>query len=145
MGTLEQIWIKSSSGGPMDAADSAELVTGRGIIGNANQGGHRQVTIIEKELWEAMMRELESDLPGSMRRANFMVSGLSLLESRGRSLQIGECMIEIRGETKPCRLMEELLPGLQDAMRRDWRGGAYGVITRGGRIQVGDSARFVTR
>ncbi len=127
----------------MDAADSAELVTDRGIIGNANQGGHRQVTIIERELWDGMMLELESDLPGSTRRANLVVSGLSLLESRGRSLQIGECVIEIRGETKPCRLMEELLPGLQDAMRRDWRGGAYGVITSGGRLEVGDAVSFV--
>lgn len=142
MGTLEQIWIKRSSGGRMDAADSAELVTGRGIVGNANQGGHRQVTIIEKELWDAMMRELASDLPSSTRRANLVVSGLSLYDSRGRTLQIGECTIEIRGETKPCRLMEESLSGLQESMRRDWRGGAYGVITRGGRLEVGDSAAF---
>ena len=126
----------------MDAVDAAELVSGRGIIGNANQGGHRQVTIIERELWEAMMQELGSDLPSSTRRANLVISGLSLFDSRGRNLQIGECTIEIRGETKPCRLMEESLPGLQESMRREWRGGAYGVITRGGRLEVGDSATF---
>lgn len=144
MGVLEGIWIKRASGGRMDAAASAELVEGRGIVGNADQGGHRQVTIIEKEQWNAMMEELGSDLPSSTRRANLVVSGVSLLASRGRLLRIGECTIEIRGETKPCRLMEESLPGLQEAMRRDWRGGAYGVIARGGRIGVGDSVDLVS-
>ena len=42
---LEQIWIKRVRRGPMDAADRARVVAGRGIVGNANQGGKRQVTM----------------------------------------------------------------------------------------------------
>jgi MOSC domain-containing protein YiiM len=127
----------------MDAADAAELVAGRGIRGNANQGGHRQVTLIEQELWDSMMLELGSNLPSSTRRANLVVSGCSLRETRGRNLQVGECLIEVRGETRPCRLMEESLPGLQEAMKPEWRGGAYGVVVRGGTIRTGDSVTWI--
>ncbi len=40
-GTLEAIWLKRVRGGPMDPVASAELVAGRGLVGNANQGGRR--------------------------------------------------------------------------------------------------------
>ena len=36
-----------------------------------------------------------------------LVSGVDLVESRGRTLQVGEVAIRINGETRPCRLMEE--------------------------------------
>ncbi len=51
-GQLQAIWVKRMKRGPMDAVDSVQLLTGRGIVGNANQGGRRQVTIIEQEVWK---------------------------------------------------------------------------------------------
>lgn len=45
-GRLERIWLKRMKGGPMDARDRATLVAGRGLLGNANQGGKRQSTIL---------------------------------------------------------------------------------------------------
>ena len=39
---------------------------------------------------------------------------------------------------KPCRLMDEQHPGLQDALRSRWGGGAFGTVERGGTIRVGD-------
>ncbi len=54
-GQLEAIWIKRFKRGPMDPATEATMVEGRGIEGNANQGGKRQVTIISKEMWEKLM------------------------------------------------------------------------------------------
>jgi MOSC domain-containing protein YiiM len=141
-GRLEGIWIKRFRRGPMDPADSAELVAGRGIVGNANQGGKRQVTLIEREVWDALMRELGGSLPPSARRANLMLAGVPLADSRGRVLRVGECVIRIYGETKPCERMEEALPGLQALMRPAWRGGAFGEVLEGGTIRTGDLARF---
>ena len=138
-GKLEAIWIKRFKGGPMDPVAEADLVSGKGLVGNADQGRRRQVTIIEKEIWEALMAELGSTLPPTIRRANLMISGTALADSRGQVLRIGEdCRIRIFGETKPCRLMEESLTGLREAMFPNWRGGAFGEVLSDARIAVGD-------
>jgi MOSC domain-containing protein YiiM len=137
-GKLSKIWIKRMKRGSMDSVGSAELVAGRGLVGNANQGGRRQVTLIEEEIWEKLMEKFESKLPPSTRRANLMISGLELANSRGRILRIGDCRIRVYGETKPCEQMEEALPGLKDAMFDDWKGGAFGEVLDNGQINIGD-------
>ena len=137
-GKLNAIWVKRMKRGPMDEAENAELVTGRGIVGNANQGGQRQVTIIEEEVWNRLMGDFTASLSPSTRRANLMVSGISLTDSRDHLLRIGDCQIRIRGETKPCERMDEALDGLREAMYEDWQGGAFGEITIGGVIKIGD-------
>ena len=142
-GKLEAIWLKRMKRGPMDPVDQAQLIAGRGLVGNANQGGKRQVTIIEQDVWENLMAALGADLDPSARRANLMVSGLKLADSRHKILQIGSCRIRIYGETKPCEQMDEAFPGLQDAMRDKWYGGAFGEVLDDGNIIVGDLVAWV--
>ncbi len=138
MGKLEAIWVKRARQGPMDPKDKAELVGNRGIKDNANQGGRRQVTIIEQEVWQQLMDELGADLEPYRRRANLMVSNHPLKDSRGRVLRIGECRIIIKGETKPCNQMDEAFQGLREAMFPVWRGGAFGQVLEDGVIRIGD-------
>jgi MOSC domain-containing protein YiiM len=126
----------------MDSVPAAELVAGRGLKGNANLGGRRQVTLIELEVWEELMRTLRADLPSSTRRANLVISGCPLRESRGRELRVGDTVLRINGETKPCEAMEEALPGLRALMYPDWRGGAFAEVLEGGPIQVGDAVEW---
>jgi len=142
-GTLEAIWIKRMKQGPMDSVESAMLEVGVGLIGNANQGGRRQVTIIEREVWEKLMSEVQGILSPASRRANLLISGLSLKKSRKRTLLIGCCRIRILGETKPCERMEETWEGLQEAMRQSWAGGAFGEVLDDGEILVGDLVSWV--
>lgn len=135
---LEAIWIKRVRLGPMDPVSAAELHAGRGIAGNADFGGRRQVTILDADEWERRLSALGSDLDPSFRRANILVRGVDLAESRGRILAIGDCRIRIDGETKPCALMDEHLPGLRSALYERWGGGAWGAVVSGGRIALGD-------
>lgn len=144
MGRLEAIWIKRARLGPMDPVDRVTLVAERGLAGNTNQGGRRQVTIIARETWDRLMSELEASVDPSARRANLMVSGLDLEESREQVLRVGACRIRIRGETRPCERMDDALPGLREAMRPGWGGGAYGIVIEDGEIRVGDSVEWVT-
>ena len=141
-GRLEGIWIKRFKGGPMDAAPTARLDAGQGIAGNANGGGRRQVTIIEQEAWHRVTAGLGSRADPATRRANLMVSGIDLRDSRGRTLRIGACRVRVYGETRPCNLMEESLPGLREALGSDWGGGAFGEVLDDGEIAIGDTVAW---
>jgi MOSC domain-containing protein YiiM len=139
-GRVEAIWIKRSLGGVMDAALEVNLVAGRGIETDASFGrAHRQVTVIEKEVCDRIQRSLPGADP-SMRRANFMVSGLRLAHSRNHVLRVGGVRILLRGETTPCERMDEQCPGLRSALVEDWGGGAHGVVLDDGLVRVGDRA-----
>ena len=145
VGRIEAIWVKRAMRGPMDAVDGARLIAGQGIEGNANQGGWRQVTIISKEAWEAAEASLGVAVEPSNRRANVMVSGIDLRESRDQVMALGPCTVHIRGETRPCTRMDDAHAGLRDALEPDWRGGAFGVVVTGGQLSVGDPEMVLFR
>jgi MOSC domain-containing protein YiiM len=141
-GKLVAIYVKRFKRGPMDPASRAQVIAGKGIVGNANQGGKRQVTLIEREVWDALMHEVDAELPPSTRRANLVVESFPLKESRGKTLHIGNCSFRVYGETKPCERMEEAAKGLRDAMYPEWRGGAFAEVLVDGEIAVGDEVRW---
>lgn len=126
----------------MDAVDHARLIARRGIEGNADLGGRRQVTLIASERWDRVDADLGTEVDPVLRRANLLVSGIDLEGSRDRVLVVGECRLRIGGETRPCRLMDEQHAGLQDALDADWGGGAYAEVVDGGTITVGDWVAF---
>jgi MOSC domain-containing protein YiiM len=137
-GRLEAIWIKRMKRGPMDPADAATLATDRGIVGNADQGGKRQVTVIERETFERIARSLPDARP-FMRRANLMVSGIRLEDARRHVLTVGDVRILLHGETRPCERMDEQCPGLRAALGERWGGGAFGSVLDDGEVRVGDA------
>ena len=121
----------------MDAAASAAL-DDKGLVGNANRGGFRALTLLSQERWTELMTEVGAALGTEARRANLVISGIDLENSRGKILRIGRCRLRIGGETRPCELMEEAAAGLRQAMRSRWGGGAYATVVDGGSIAVGD-------
>jgi MOSC domain-containing protein YiiM len=143
VGTLEAIWLKRAHRLPMIAVSEARLLAGQGIDGTVDRSRWRQITLVEREVWERLTRQLGGDVPPSRRRANLLVSGFPLTDSRGRTLLVGDVRLVIAGELKPCERMDEALPGLKDAMYSDWQGGAFAQVLDDGVIHVGDPIRWL--
>lgn len=137
-GRLDAIWIKRAHRGPMDEVHEATMIAEKGIVGNVDRSRRRQVTVIEREIWERLTKELGVDAPPSGRRANFMVSGLRLANTRGQVLRVGGVRLAIGGETTPCERMDEVADGLRALLRPDWGGGVFAQVLDDGLISVGD-------
>jgi len=143
MGVVKRIWVKRFKGGPMDGVESVRMDPDSGIDGNADCSRRRQVTVLSAESWSDAERELGRSVEPSARRANLLLEGVDLVESRGKTLQIGDVSIVIWGETRPCHQMEEAISGLQKALDPDWRAGAHGEILSPGEVAEGDTAQLI--
>jgi MOSC domain-containing protein YiiM len=141
-GRLEAIWIKRAHRGPMDSVLEGQLIDGRGLAGNVDRSQRRQVTLLERETWDRVMGELDARIDPSARRANLLIAGVSLENTRGRVLRIGDARLIIGGETTPCERMEAALPGLRAALRPAWGGGAFAQVLKGAVIRVGDTVAW---
>ncbi|MYA33605.1 MAG: sulfurase [Gemmatimonadales bacterium] len=139
---LEAIWLKPARKGDMEPVTEATLVAGKGLEGNVDRGGYRQVTLLDADAWETATREVGVDLAPDARRANLLVRGVDFSETANRVLRIAGCRIRIRGETLPCARMEDAAPGLKAALAPDWRGGAYGMVLEGGPLALGDAVAW---
>lgn len=142
MSKLEQIWIKRVKRGPMDPTDRAHVIAGKGIVGNANQGGKRQVTILSDRHWKSVTSPLGETPDARIRRANLLVSDIDFTDARGKILKIGNIRVRIYGETRPCEQMEDAVPGLKDVMSIPWGGGAFGEVLDDGEIAIGDAVEL---
>jgi MOSC domain-containing protein YiiM len=143
MSQLEQIWIKRVHRGPMDPTQKASVVAGNGLVGNANQGGRRQVTIVSSKHWDRITAPLGHTPDPRLRRANLLVSDIDFSDAHGKILKIGAIRVRIFGETRPCEQMEMAAPGLQAAMSVPFGGGAFGEVLDDGEIAVGDAVELL--
>jgi len=128
----------------MDAVREIRVSPDDGIVGGVDRSRRRQITLIEREVWDRLMHDLGGNADPSARRANLMVSGIRLPHTRGRVLRVGEARLAIGGELTPCERMDEVLPGLRAAMLPDWGGGAFAQVLGDAMIRVGDTAEWET-
>ena len=126
----------------MDDVRHAHCAAGQGLVGNADRSRRRQITILERESWDRLMGAFHTTRDPSMRRANLLVSGISLARTRGGTLRIGNVRLLVGGEVTPCERMDDVLPGLQEAMRADWAGGVFTQVLTSGTIRVGDEVAW---
>lgn len=133
---------------PMETLERAQVTLESGVVGDFRGGMRgkpykRQVTLLERVDWEGAAASIGHDLPWQERRANLLVEGLDLPQVAGVLLRVGDDVIlEITRENDPCQRLEAVAPGLEAALRPDWRGGACAKVIQGGTIAVGDRIRI---
>jgi MOSC domain-containing protein YiiM len=129
-----RLWTRAASRAPTEDREALELTTGQGVVGDHTFGSKRHVTLIFEDDWKAATAALGRDVDPSARRANVLLSGGDGLALIGQRIRLGDCLLEIRGETRPCFVMDEAVEGLKDALAPDGRAGIWGVVLEGGSV-----------
>ncbi len=140
MGKLIGIARKAKSGAVMENLDTVEVTVERGLEGDyRGKLRRRQISVLSREDWDKACEDLDRDLPWTTRRANLLLEGTALKETKGARLKIGNVILEVYCETDPCAVMDKASQGLRQALEPDWRGGVCCRVISGGKISVGDS------
>lgn len=153
-GRLLHIHIAPAASYEMEELAEAQLVAGRGIVGDRYYLGTgtyspkpdvRDVTLIEVEVLEAITKG-EPKIPGFKanltpedHRRNLTTRGVPLGHLVGKRFRIGETILRAARMNFPCKYIEELLgiPGLYEGLLN--RSGLNCAIEVGGIIRPGDS------
>ena len=150
-GTLKGIATRPAKRAAMTTHNEIVIDAGAGLAGDfARKPGKRQVTVLAWEKWLAACAALgvspervPEQVPWTFRRANLLLTGIDLPVTIGRRIAIGPVVLEITGETDPCKRMEEQFAGLQNALMPDARGGVTTTIITGGAVVLGDPVRWL--
>ena len=145
MATLLGIAIKPHGVTAMRELESASISCESGVEGDCRgKPGPRQVTLLSFADWQAACGELEIERHWMDRRANLLVDDLPLEQTTGQQIHIGDTVLGITGETDPCHRMEDLHPGLFNALAKGWRGGVTCRVVQGGEVAKGQTVTLVT-
>lgn len=143
LGRLRGIATRPAKRAAMVTKTAAEILARAGVSGDfARKRGKRQVTVLSEEAWRAACDALGAALPWTTRRANLLVAGIPLQPLAGSRIVIGEVILEVTGETDPCKRMDEQHQGLRTALTPHGHGGVTCRVIAAGKIAVGDGVRW---
>lgn len=135
---------------PMETVDHAVVTKALGIHGDhrgalrPGSSGRGQVTVMTRAAWDMALAVLGAGhLDWWVRRANLLVDGIDLPKEPGARLCFaGGVVLEVTGECDPCRRMDDIAPGLMQALTPDWRGGVRARVLAEGDLAIGDEVRI---
>jgi MOSC domain-containing protein YiiM len=148
-GSVVSIYTTPEASAPMQAHDSVRVVAGRGIEGDryftgsgfysGTTGPLREISLIEEETLEALVRDHEMVVePGETRR-NIITRGVPLNHLVGREFRVGTAMIRGVKLCEPCVHLVALTGKHGYLANLLHRGGLHAEIIADGEIAIGDS------
>jgi MOSC domain-containing protein YiiM len=139
--TLIDIAFRATSKASMQTCDQANISLTKGVEQDfRGSAKNRQVTVLSTVDWLKTCKEIDADLPWTIRRANLLVDKLTFSPADvGKTLRIGDIELEITRETDPCSRMDDQHQGLKSALMPEWRGGVCCKVIKAGSLKVGDS------
>jgi MOSC domain-containing protein YiiM len=146
-GILLHIFIAEAGSQPMRELAEARLIEGVGIEGDRYATGRgyysklprpdRQVTLIEIETIEAIVRDHRIPLAPNETRRNLTTRGVPLNHLVGRRFRVGEVVLQGERLNVPCKYLDGLL-GRELYGPLTNRSGLNCTIVRGGLVRPGD-------
>lgn len=144
MSRLTGIAIRSAKRKPMQTLHVAQVTKSHGVEHDfRGKPGRRQVTVLSNKAWLQACSEMNQELDWLTRRANLLVDDIDLYESTGKVIKIGDVKLLITGETDPCSRMNEAMPGLFDALLKNWRGGVCCKVISEGKVLLSDKVELI--
>ena len=146
-GTVISIHIAPTAGAPMQSVAKARAKAGKGLEGDRyydrlgtfsdQPGTGREVTLIESEAMEALMRDNQIQLEAGLARRNLVTRGVPLNHLVNREFQVGAVTLRGTRLCEPCSHIEKLTrKGVMSGLVH--RGGLRADIVIEGVICVGD-------
>ena len=151
-GRLLGIYIAGAKSTPLGRVEEVQAVPGSGLAGDRYffeqgtfskpAGPDREVTLIEMEAIEALLRDCRINLdPGEARR-NLVTHGVPLNHLVGKDFSIGDVVLHGIRLCEPCGHLESLtVKGIKEGLCH--RGGLRAQILHGGVLRSGDVIRPV--
>lgn len=146
-GLLLHICVAEAGSRPMQELREARLIEGVGIEGDRYATGKgyysktpradRQVTLIEIETIEAIVRDHRIPLVPQETRRNLTTRGVPLNHLVGRRFRVGEAVLNGERLNVPCKYLDGLL-GRELYGPLTNRSGLNCTIVQGGMIRPGD-------
>lgn len=141
-GRLEWIGLRPVRKEPVRVVTQAEVVVGRGLLGDHyvyRRGAVREVTLLRWEDLTELAGLLQRGEPVDpcLLRRNLAISGLSWSGTPQGWLQVGEVVLELTGPCSPCQRMDEAL-GTGGRRAMAGKGGWTARVERGGLLRLGD-------
>ena len=132
--TVVALHLCKSSRAPLVAVPSVTAVVETGLEGDrhARLNSRRQVLLMEEETLDEF-----GLAPGAVRE-QITVRGLVLAKLiSGARIRVGSAVLEVAGMCAPCARMDEVKPGLKQAI--DGRRGRFVRVVEAGSFAVGDT------
>ncbi|MGH2549154.1 MAG: MOSC domain-containing protein [Thermomicrobiales bacterium] len=147
-GSVVSIYTTPEASAPMFARDSIRAVAGRGLEGDryfsgagfysSTTGPLREISLIEEETLEALVRDHEMVVePGETRR-NIITRGVPLNHLVGRDFRVGTAVIRGVKLCEPCVHLVALTGKHGYLANLLHRGGLHAEIVADGEIRIGD-------
>ena len=134
------LWVAHRK--PMESVSNINMIEGVGIEGDlhAKPDGsrkRRQVLIMDRETLT------EFDLADGVIKENLTIEGLRMdLLQDNQLILIGDAELKITEDCAPCSRMDEIQPGLQNALLG--RRGKLAQIVKSGPVELGDQITILT-
>jgi MOSC domain-containing protein YiiM len=142
MGSITAVCIGPVKHERKEQVESAELVVGHGLEGDAHAGSDRQVSLLAVEAIDRMREKMPELVPGDFAE-NLTTEGLSLeLVRIGSRLKIGTgIVLEVTQIGKACHRACNIRKIVGDCVMP--REGIFARVVQGGTVRKGDEIAFI--